>query len=123
MRVAKSARTTLPPSIGNAGNILNTTSEMLTSRIRSANEPVAMSISARLMLPRVTYSQTQAAAASHDIDGRTGQRNPQFLARVVRHSFKARNPSDREKRDVFRTNPVTFCRQGVSEFMQDDASE
>ena len=54
---------------------------------------------------------------------RSGQRDPEFLHRFLRHLLQARNAADGQQGDVARLDAVAARHQRVPQFMQDHAAK
>ena len=118
IRVASSARSTRPPSIGNAGSRLNATRHTLTISRRSMNEPAETPSWLSGSSVAVATSHAKSGAGDRDVDGRPGERHPQLLPRVVGHALEARDAADRQQRDVARADAVVPGRQRVAVLVQ-----
>ena len=57
------------------------------------------------------------------VDGRTGQRDNEFLHRFFRDALETGHAADGEQRDVMRADAVGSGGQGVTEFVENDADE
>ncbi len=58
-----------------------------------------------------------------DVHRRPGERDQDFLTRVLRHALEPREPADRQKRDVRRADAVAPRRQRMAELVRDHAGE
>ena len=60
---------------------------------------------------------------NNDIDGRPGHRNGYLLRRFFRHTLKPGKPTDRQQRDVRRSDAITARHQRMAEFMGYDTGK
>ena len=122
-RVASSARSTRPPSIGKAGIMLNTARNRFTAASRSTSETCALSTAERSpALSRAPASSDQADG-DRDVDQRAGDRDQEFLARLLRDALEPRHAADRQQRHVGRRDAEGARREDVAELVRQHAGE
>jgi hypothetical protein len=61
--------------------------------------------------------------SQHDVDRGTGERDEQFLPRILGHPLEPRHAADGEQRDVARANAVVPRRERVAELVEHDDRE
>ena len=114
------ARSTRPPSIGNAGIRLNRPRARFTSNRLSTNpsshDPYENSASPSVCSPRSDGDDAE-------IHRGAGQGDQELRSRGAGHPPQSGHAADRVKRDIFRLDPEPACHQGMAQLMQEDAPE
>src|SRR5215813_5689504 len=96
-RVASSARSTRPPSIGNAGIMLNSARKRFTAASRSTSETAELS-TAPVAHAELRAGKQHEPERDHDIDQRSGDCDEEFLVRRFRDALEPRQSADRQQR-------------------------
>ena len=123
IRVASNARSARPPSIGNAGSRLKPARNTFANITRSTNPPVATPTRSTGSQSPGRLQPAEEQQRDDDVHGGPGQRHPQLLNRLVRHSFESGQASDGKQRDVAGPDPVPPRRERVAILVEHDAGK
>src|ERR1051326_7463546 len=118
--MARSARSTRPPSMGNAGIRLNTSIAMFANRRNSSRPLSARSIACSGVTPRPTSAAPSAVAR---MTFTPGQPHDPLLHGLLGHALQARHAADREQHDLARLNAEPSRRERVPELVEQHAQE
>ena len=120
--IASSARSTRPPSIGKAGMRLNIARNRLASARRARSD--TLRVVEPLQVGGIERADDQQQRRRDDeIDRRPGDRDGEFLRRIVRQRLQAGDAADRQQRHLRRLNAVAARDEDVAELVQHDADK
>src|SRR5207249_422557 len=116
-----SKASTASSSVAFAANVRNSRTIALATGNRRETSFIcarAAAFDCRWIKESLRTSRDEQTERNNHIDQRAGDRDDQFLHRLFRHPFQARDTADGEQCDVGRIDPESLRRERVTELMQ-----
>ena len=122
-RMAKSERSTRPPSMGKAGSRLKSTNETLTSIRRSIDRPAADGRSSEGLPGAGDEQPAEQQDGNDQVDRRTSQGDPKLLDGFFGHALQTGDAADGVEGDVAGFDAVAAGGEGVPVLVEHDQTE